>query len=110
MAAFMNSMPATACKTGIIAETDLHPTNANSELEWLREMCASVDGMMLDHVFLVLGALDIYGGQRELGDLVDMISDLRYPLAVIEAMIDYGLIGFVDGYAFDASIPVQRIS
>lgn len=109
MAAFMNSMPATACNTGSFAETELPPTNENSELDWLREMCASVDGMMLDHVFLVLGALDIYGGQRELGDLVDMISDQRYPLAVIEAMIDYGLIGFVDGYAFDASIPVQRI-
>jgi len=109
MATFMDSMPVTACKTGAFAETDLHPTNANSELEWLREMCASVDGMTLDHVYLVLGALDIHGGRRELGDLVDVIADMRYPLSAIEAMVDYGLIGFVDGHAFDASLPVQRI-
>ena len=109
MANYMDSMPATACKAGSFAETDFNPDNAHSELEWLREMCSSVDGMTLDHVYLMLGALELHGGQRELGDLVDVIADMRYPLAAIEAMVDYGLIGFVDGHAFDASLPVQRI-
>jgi len=38
-----------------------------------------------------------------------LIDDARWPLQIIDAMIDYGLIRFAAGCAFDANIPVERI-
>ena len=65
--------------------------------------------MTLDHVYLVLVAIDESGGRRELGDLVDLIDDARWPLQIIDAMIEFGFIRFSSGCPFDANIPVERV-
>jgi hypothetical protein len=97
------------CKTGDSAASAFSTTALSFELPVLRDMCASVPGMTLDHVYLVLVAIDESGGRRELGDLVDLINDARWPVQIIDAMIEFGFIRFAPGCPFDASIPVERV-
>ena len=109
MAVDIDSTSHAACKSGNPAVFPFSQSSFVYDLSVLRDMCASVQGMTLDHVYLILVAIDEYGGRRELGDLVDMIDDARWPVRIIEAMIEYGLIRFAPGCAFDSSIPVERI-
>ena len=109
MTANIDSTSIPTCKTGVSAAVAFSPAPLSFDLPVLRDMCASVSGMTLDHVYLILVAIDESGGRRELGDLVDLIDDARWPLRIIEAMIEYGLIRFAPGCAFDSSIPVERI-
>ena len=109
MTANIDSTSIPTCNTADAAASTFSTTPLSFELPVLRDMCASVPGMTLDHVYLVLVAIDEVGGRRELGDLVDLIDDARWPLQIIDAMIDFGFIRFAAGSAFDASIPVERV-
>ena len=109
MATNIDTTSIPTCNTGDSTAFPFSPAPLNFDLPVLRDMCASVPGMTLDHVYLVLVAIDEMGGQRELGDLVDLIDDARWPIQIIDAMIEYGFIRFAPGYAFDASIPVERV-
>ena len=109
MATNIDSTSIPTCKTGDSAAFPFSPAPLTFDLPVLRDMCASVPGMTLDHVYLVVVAIDEVGGQRELGDLVDLIDDARWPLQIIDAMIEYGFIRFAPGCPFDANIPVERI-
>src|SRR6056297_3191161 len=73
MTANTDSTSITTCNTGDSAASPFSTTPLSFELPVLRDMCASVPGMTLDHVYLVLVAIDESGGERELGDLVDLI-------------------------------------
>lgn len=74
-----------------------------------RHACAA-SGIAIDHVYRIIEALDEHDGRRELGDLVAAIDDTDRPLSVIEMMIDHDLIRFAPGHAFDAALPVERIT
>ena len=97
------------CKTSDSVAVPFSPAPLSFDLPVLRDMCASVSGMTLDHVYLILVAIDESGGRRELGDLVDLIDDARWPIQIIDAMIEYRFIRFAPGCPFDANIPVERI-
>lgn len=109
MATNIDTTSIPTCNTRDTAAFLFSPASLSYDLSALREMCASVPGMTLDHVYRVLVALDEFDGRRELGDLVDMIDDARWPLMIIESMIDFGVVRFAPGHAFDASMPVERI-
>ena len=109
MTAYIDSTSIATCKTADSVAVPFSPAPLNFDLPVLRDMCASVSGMTLDHVYLILVAIDEMGGRRELGDLVDLINDASWPIQIIDAMIEYGFIRFAPGCAFDANIPVERI-
>ena len=109
MTANIDSTSIQTCKTADPAASPFSTPALSFELPVLRDMCASVPGMRLDHVYLVLVAIDESGGRRELGDLVDMIDDASSPFQIIDAMIEFCFIRFAPGCAFDANIPVERI-
>ena len=109
MTAYIDSTSIATCKTADSVAVPFSPAPLNFDLPVLRDMCASVSGMTLDHVYLILVAIDECGGRRELGDLVDLIDDARSPLQIIDAMIEFNFIRFAPGCPFDANIPVERI-
>lgn len=99
-----------ACKTDDFIVPALFPEYPAPRTH--QELChaCAASGIAIDHVYRVIEALDEHAGRRELGDLVAAIDDADRPLGVIEMMIDYDLIRFVPGYAFDANVPVERIT
>ena len=110
MAIAMDSMRIDACKTDDFIVPYLFPEYpAPRTHRELRHACAA-SGIAVDHVYRIIEALDEHDGRRELGDLVDAIDDADRPLSVIEMMIDHDLIRFAPGHAFDASLPVERIT
>ncbi|MGY6567777.1 MAG: hypothetical protein ACXIVE_02170 [Salinarimonas sp.] len=110
MAIAIDSMRTDACKTDASVVPQISPESATPRtLRDLRHACAA-SGVAFDHVYRVIDSLDEHGGRRELGDLVDAISDAERPLGVIEMMIDNDLIRFAPGHAFDAALPVERIT
>ena len=99
-----------ACKTDDFIVPQLFPEYpAPRTHRELRHACAA-SGIAVDHVYRIIQMLDEHAGRRELGDLVAAIEDADRPLAVIEMMIDHDLIRFVPGHAFDAALPVERIT
>ena len=109
MTANIDSTSIPTCKSADSVASPFSPAPLSFDLPVLRDMCASVSGMTLDHVYLILVAIDECGGRRELADLVDLIDDARSPLQIIDAMIEFGFIRLAPGCAFDANIPVERI-
>ena len=108
MADNIDSTSIPTCKTDDSVASPFSPAPLTFDLPVLRDMCASVSGMTLDHVYLILVAIDESGGRRELGDLVDLIDDASSPFQIIDAMIEFCFIRFAPGCAFDANIPVER--
>jgi len=110
MAIAMDSTRIDACKTDDFIVPELFPEYpAPRTHQEFRNACAA-SGIAIDHVYRVIEALDEHVGRRELGDLVAAIDDADRPLGVIEMMIDHDLIRFVPGHAFDAALPVERIT
>jgi len=110
MADAMNITRIDACKTDDFIAPYLFPEYpAPRTHRKLRHACAA-SGIAIDHVYRIIETLDEHAGRRELGDLVDAIDDADRPLSVIEMMIDHDLIRFAPGHAFDAALPVERIT
>ena len=110
MADAIDSTRVDACKTDDFIVPQLFPEYpAPRARQELRQACAA-SGIAIDHVYRIIEALDEHAGRRELGDLVDAIDDADRPLSVIEMMIDHDLIRFASGHAFDAALPVERIT
>jgi len=68
-----------------------------------------VPGVCPDEVVAVLSALDAFGEQLELGDLVTAISWHPRPVAVILAMRDAGYLALDSAAPFDAHLRVYRV-
>ena len=110
MADAMNITRIDACKTDDFIVPYLFPEYpAPRTHAEFRHACAA-SGLAIDHVYRIIETLDEHAGRRELGDLVDAIDDADRPLCVIEMMIDHDLIRFAPGHAFDAALPVERIT
>jgi len=110
MAAKIDSTRIHACKTDDLIVPEFSPEYPRpNKSQDLRHVCVAA-GIPIDFVYRVIESLDEHAGRRELGDLVAAIDDADRPLAVIEMMIDHDLIRFMPGYAFDAALPVERIT
>ena len=110
MAIAIDSTCIDACKTNDFVIPALFPEYpAPRTHAEFRHACAA-SGIAVDHVYRIIEALDEHCGRRELGDLVAAIDDAGRPLPVIEMMIDHDLIRFAPGHAFDAALPVERIT
>jgi len=109
MAIAIDSTRTDACKTDASVVPQISPESPKPRtLADSRHACAAT-GIAFDYLYRVINSLDEHGGRRELGDLVDAISDAERPLGVIDMMIDHDLIRFAPGHAFDAALPVERI-
>lgn len=99
-----------ACKSDDLIVPQLFPEYPAPRTH--RELChtCAASGITTGHVYCVIESLDAQGGRRALGELVAAIDDADRPLAVIEMMIDHDLIRFGSGHAFDANLPVERIT
>jgi len=62
MATNIDTTSIPTCKTRDSDAFPFSPPPLNFDLPVLRDMCASVPGMTLDHVYIVLVAIDEVGG------------------------------------------------
>ncbi|MCC6009285.1 MAG: hypothetical protein JJU40_16660 [Rhodobacteraceae bacterium] len=110
MAIKIDSTLIDACKTDDLIVPEFFPEYPRpNKSQDLRHACAAA-GIPIDFVYRVIESLDEHAGRRELGDLVAAIDDAGSPLSVIEMMIDHDLIRFMPGHAFDAALPVERVT
>ena len=68
-----------------------------------------VPGVSPDEVLAVLSALELFGDELELGDLVSAIRWHPRPVAVILAMRDTGYLALDSAAPFDAHLRVYRV-
>jgi hypothetical protein len=103
-----DTTPIASRKSGMRAQTPPENTSDASFHNAFRDVCGDINGMTLDRVVRVLDAPGDRGGSRSLGELMVIVHDAPRPLNAIMAMVACGLIGFAEGHAFDARLPVYR--